>query len=564
MKTWNIGNTTVRNPERLREALRLFRDKMSGRPFGKKQQLEFQGHMIDAGLVDSSRRGGDDGARKFASAFKQLGFVDDWSRGKVWKLTKVGETLLANPNIESTIFLRQLLKHQIPSPLEKIGTEGFNLRPFRLFLKFLKRAHDEGIIGLTKFEIGLYVITTLTENEADFELAFSRIKSFRSEYEASIGKVRKTRLADNRLRSLAAKLKLEPNTLIDYADSNSRYAMMSGLLTLKGSKIAVSESRLLFIEQVLGDGSTLLSNDDYLTVFYNPTLPQLPSDNPAFLTAETANLWAQLHSLADTIGETLVIPPVARKMDILQLQEYEQALRKELRRIREIEFYRKQRSLEALEDIESLLENIQDNNLVGGQVYAPAYFEWAIWRLFLAINHLVGSVSDTRGFRIDDDMQPIHHAKGGAADLKFTYQDFVLVCEMTLARGSQQFAMEGEPVTRHVFKVIREGSAKPVYGLFVAKDIDPNTVDAFHNARYWPDWNSAITTPVVPINIEHALELVRRMQKESITVGTLRSLLDQILKLQSDYETGPEWYRAYSNQLLTLLSKDTVTGKLDV
>jgi hypothetical protein len=561
MKTWNIGNTTVRNPERLREALRLFHDKMGGRPFGRQEQLEFQGHMIDAGLVDSDRRGGDDGARKFASAFKQLGFVDDWSRGKIWKLTKVGETLLASPNIESTIFLRQLIKYQIPSPLEKRGTEAFNLRPFRLFLKFLKRAYAEGIIGLTKFEIGLYVITTLTENETDFESAFLRIRSFRAEYEANIGKVRKAKFADNRLRSLAAKLKLEPNTLVDYADSNSRYALMSGLLTLKGNKIAVSESRLPFIEQVLGDGTTLLPDDDYLTVFYNPTLPQLPSDDPAFLTAETTNLVAQVHSLANAIGEALVIPPVARKMDILQLQEYEQALRKELRRIREIEFYRKQRSLEALEEIENLLEDIQDNNLVGGQVYAPAYFEWAIWRLFLAINHLEGSVSDTRGFRIDDDMQPIHHAKGGAADLKFTYQDFVLVCEMTLARGSQQFAMEGEPVTRHVFKVIREGSAKPVYGLFVAKDIDPNTVDAFHNARYWQDWNSAITTPVVPINIEHALELVRRMQKESITVGTLRSLLDQVLKLQSDYETGPEWYRAYSNQLLTLLSKDAATGQ---
>ena len=75
MKTWNIGNTTVRNPERLRDALILFNSKMSGRPYRIQEQIEFQGYMIDAKLVDLERRGGDDGARKFASAFKQLGFM---------------------------------------------------------------------------------------------------------------------------------------------------------------------------------------------------------------------------------------------------------------------------------------------------------------------------------------------------------------------------------------------------------------------------------------------------------------------------------------------------------
>lgn len=47
---------------------------------------------------------------------------------------------------------------------------------------------------------------------------------------------------------------------------------------------------------------------------------------------------------------------------------------------------------------------------------------------------------------------------------------------------------------------------------------------------------------------------------EMITVDALRGLLEQVLKLQSDYQTGPEWYRAYSNQLLTLLSKDAATS----
>ncbi len=163
MKTWNIGNTTVRNPYRLREALQLFRTKMGGRPFKREEQQEFLNELVKAGLVDSDRAvEGDDGGRKFASAFKQLGFVTDWERGKSWDMTPVGTMLIEHPKLEELIFLRQLMKYQIPSPLESgKRVEGFHLRPFRLLLRFLKRAREENLIGLMKFEIALNVINVL-------------------------------------------------------------------------------------------------------------------------------------------------------------------------------------------------------------------------------------------------------------------------------------------------------------------------------------------------------------------------------------------------------------------
>src|SRR5947208_15124261 len=101
MLTWNMGNTTARNPSRLRPALQLFMRTMSGRPFREPEQQEFLNELVAARLVDSVRlTGGSDGGRKFASAFKQLGFVTDWSRGKVWNITPVGQTLLNNPELE--------------------------------------------------------------------------------------------------------------------------------------------------------------------------------------------------------------------------------------------------------------------------------------------------------------------------------------------------------------------------------------------------------------------------------------------------------------------------------
>jgi hypothetical protein len=547
MRTWNIGNTTVRNPERIHEALKLFIAKMSGRPFTRTEQIEFQGELIDAGLVDSDRRGGDDGARKFASAFKQLGFITDWSYGRSWSATPVGANFIAHPEIEDTIFLRQLLKYQLPSPLEGSRTEGFRLRPFRLFLRFLKRAHDNGLVGLTKFEIGLYVITTLTEDETSFERAFAHIIRFRDEYSRRVGKVAKNRFAREALRTVATSLGLEPGTLLDYADSNGRYALMSGLLTLKGSKIAVSEARIPFIDGLLADRTQLIPDVQYLTLFYDPLSPILPTDNPQFLSRETADLMTQLRTVAEDIGEEVVLPHAHAAMSLIELQAHERLLRSELIRVKEIKFYRNQRSATALDEIEELLEDIRDRNLVGGEFYAPAFFEWAIWRLFLAINEIVGTVSSTRGFKIDEDMRPVHHAKGGAADLTFTYSDFKLVCEMTLMTGSQQFASEGEPVTRHVFKTIENSNGVPVYGFFVARKLDPNTADTFHKARYWKDWRDSVPTPVIAFEIEQILALIKRMKERPITVNGLRRLFDTILSLQAAHESGPSWFEAYSS-----------------
>ena len=221
-------------------------------------------------------------------------------------------------------------------------------------------------------------------------------------------------------------------------------------------------------------------------------------------------------------------------------------MRDKLKQIREIQFYYAQRSTAALDEIEQLLEDIQDNTLIGKQLYAPAFFEWAIWRLFLAINSLVGPISSTRGFKVDEDINPVHHAQGGAADLTFTYETFKLVCEMTLATGSRQFAMEGEPVTRHVFKVMQQSDQKPVFGLFVANKLDPNTVDAFHKARYWKDFKASIPTPIVALETKHVIALLQRMRTHQITAIDIQQLLTMLLDIQIWHENGPSWYEAYT------------------
>lgn len=212
----------------------------------------------------------------------------------------------------------------------------------------------------------------------------------------------------------------------------------------------------------------------------------------------------------------------------------------------------------ALNEIQDLLEDINEGAkaFFGGFDYAPAMLEWAVWRLFLAINEIVGPISKTRGFPIDEDINPTHHAKGGEADLTFTSQDFKLVCEMTLTAGSRQFAAEGEPVTRHVFKAIEASEGKPVYGLFIAKKLDPNTVDAFFKACYWKNFQTAISTPVVSLEIGHIIRLIEHAKSKKLTAAHIRELLIKILQQQEAYPNGPAWYKGYSTLFEQWLIED--------
>jgi len=50
---------------------------------------------------------------------------------------------------------------------------------------------------------------------------------------------------------------------------------------------------------------------------------------------------------------------------------------------------------------------------------SPAYFEWILWRAFLAINGLKNKPYEARRFKIDQDFLPVGTAPGGGPDLIF-------------------------------------------------------------------------------------------------------------------------------------------------
>ena len=86
MKTWNLGNTTVRNPQRIREGLIVLKKMFEGKQRSEAGQREFYEQLVQESIIDPhegrlppEKTRGING-RKWASAPNQLGFCRAWAR----------------------------------------------------------------------------------------------------------------------------------------------------------------------------------------------------------------------------------------------------------------------------------------------------------------------------------------------------------------------------------------------------------------------------------------------------------------------------------------------------
>ncbi|MDX9971040.1 MAG: AlwI family type II restriction endonuclease [Candidatus Gracilibacteria bacterium] len=622
MKQWNIGNTTIRNPQRIKDGLELLK-KFEGKSWDYDLQREFYDEANKRGIMES------DGskvkekelhARKWVSCLNQLGFARAWKseeKGPV-EITDVGNQLVNDEITFEEAMLRQLLKYQLPSPIESgKNYESFHVHPFRVFLEIIYGLYRQDVSGLTKEEIGLFVITNLKDedcsesieeivkyrsNRASIKGKNPKLKFFRDSTKAVIarnfakklGKAeevlkrlmeqakksksflkssefiselrtvlfgkepKKQRMTDN-IRSLITKgesfnkifdyyldefVGTKGGTLKDYADSQVRYVMTTGLFSLNRDRIVIKPNKLDLIKAILAEPPVFFDGDKYLDYFYNSEMPKLPLDDADFMVMNIGDLQQQLERLSEKTGLE-VEPLMTVERSVPKLKKVNQQLEKELIRQKEYLFYKDQGTNEQIDDIIDYFERIKTRDLLGGDAYFPAYYEWAIWRVFLAINTLVGAISDTRNFEIDEELKPIHHAKGGVPDMVFNYDDFVIVCEATLHQSVSQWAAEYTSVPKHVGQISSE-TKKPVFGIFVAPKIEPNMAQTLFKA----DWHvngEFVDLNIIPFSTDQLIGVLKFFAKKKFSVQDLKVALEKLIKIKKIAANGKEWYEEISS-----------------
>lgn len=555
MRPWHLGNTTVRSPFRLRDGLvALSQSPLQGHLHGREQEVALRHLLGQAGIVELGEDSSYSVGRKWRSALGKLGFLypevparlelPQNAIGPLDMITPNGWRLVQSETVSGMqeCFLRALAAHYIPSALERdFDYDVFSpLRHVLAIMLELERQTGESRLNF----IEMALIVQISSSSTPIDEVVLQVLELRNRRIAAPNK----KVFDREARNEAAALHgYVESTFKDYADTNFRYLKATGLVQTRGKGIALTPERHVFIENLVEDAGIPDSDRSYLITLCNGAV--LPTDNQDTALVVLNDLLRQLNRRGipfDMAGRATASPAdiaiIRHQIEELLFQNNEELYAEqqaqqweEIAAYMELLIHRRGRAT---------LSNGED--IMVPQDEAPAYFEWILWRAFLAIDSLVNRPYEARRFRVDQDFLPVGCAAGGGPDMIFEFEDFALVVEVTLTTNSRQEAAEGEPVRRHVADLVthyHEQAQKPVYGLFLANRIDSNTAETFRIGVWYTNTDDRMQLNIVPITLAQFRSVFTALfVNERVEVDLVRELLDRCSELREANE-APAWKR---------------------
>ena len=395
------------------------------------------------------------------------------------------------------------------------------------------------------------LIVQFSNADQDFDGIVNSILRLRQDRQNSNNK----KAFDREERAKAAeKFGYVETTFNDYADTNFRYLKATGLVHSKGRNITIVPEKNLFVQKLCADIDIPIDGKDWLLRLTNGSV--LPTDNKDTALIVVDDLDKQLKTKG-IVTEKLA----TNTADVADINQLRHDLEDKLFELNEIDYANNQAN--EWKDISNWLEILSTNpsksiTLENGERLsiphgeAPAYFEWIIWRAFLAIDSLINQPNECRKFKIDQDFLPVGTAPGGGPDLIFEFEKFVIVGEVTLTTNSRQEAAEGEPVRRHVANIVDfyENKNKRVYGLFLANKIDSNTAETFRVGTWYRNDDVKLRLDIVPL----PLSLFKVFFDSMFSKGVVNSTFveELILKCTEHRDNdAPVWKNLISNTVIS-------------
>lgn len=552
MKAWYLGNTTVRSALRLRDGLIVIQKyNLEGKIRGVEGDALLRECFGEVGLVSLGADDTNSVGRKWRSALEKLGFLipklpDKLSSiqaviGEYDHISKNGHILIASDSLQAwqECYLRALSAYRITDN----GDLSFS--PFSFVLKVMIGLHNQtGNSKLNKDEMALFV--ELSGPQSNAEQIVEDIINFRSHLNSLTGNEKKSFINEKYNQT-----RLNPQTLKnDYADTNFRYLKATGLFKSSRTSIILDEDKLYIAEEI----SQHFWRPNNLREYYQGLCEgaPLPTDN-INVAKQTASVFAnKLRKYGIPVSEE----ELNSISDVADINAKRYELEEQLFKIREKEFaaYQINCTDEIIAYLELLICNKNSKKLKDDieidipSSDRPAYFEWVIWRAFLAINSIINPPWESRNFKVDPDFKPISHAASGSSDLIFEFNDFILVVEVTLTQSSRQEAAEGEPVRRHVANYAQEylNRGKSIFGLFLAIKIDTNTANTFRLGEWYLPDDSLIHVNIVPAKLADFKALFEAGSKQpNMILEILKALLIRCRSESS--KLAPEWKNLISN-----------------
>jgi len=512
-KPWSIS-TTVRNPERLRNFLRVLKS-LEDQPFDNENQIRFQTLLIQNKLYkptnlpsqylvlfsnpeseitfdvaqeifdlqnynDPPMRG-----RQSANPLNKLGFSIARNNYDVIRITELGNKFLEENYDIGYVFFKSLLKLQFPNPSTRDFTanNGFDIMPLIATMHLIKKSNQAtGISGLSKNEFFLFVPTLINHNQID-------------DYVESIIEYRNSSNKDDFIVEFAKQFyDLDPipdkkvKNLFDYGDNIMRYFRLTRFFSVSTSsfggdwRINIEPTRNVETEQLLemfdGSSNEFTSTELYLNYLSDIRQPILPSEDINNLILIANSLMTDVVNFStehdqELTDEELTILTV--DFSTITKENLEILIQKiRLIKLSLVEKMKKRDLYDNLEKIEEIIKILQDHRNI--RKFSPEQFEKLISDSLKIIND---ELKIKPNYPVDDNGEPISHAPGGLADIECYYSTFNAICEVTLDCSTTQWIRESQPVMRHLRDFENQNESKPNYCLFIAPRIHEDTLYHF-------------------------------------------------------------------------------------
>ena len=545
--------TSPRTPAKMIPEIDLLNQKFAGQEWNNETQVAFMELLKEENFFNGE--GVNDPAfsarDRINRAPKALGFI---KLSPYISLTSAGEKLISAKRKEE-VFLRQLLKFQIPSPYHKPSESAaeFWVKPylelFRLIRHFGSLKFDElmmfglQLVDYRKFDTIVQKIEQFriakVQNKGSYKVFKGEcLKSeLMSIYETEIN-VGNTKTRESRDKSIDKFLKTKASNLHDYTDACIRYLRATGLVNIShiGRSLSIIPEKISEVDFFLNntDRNPCFVNDEtqYITYLGNPALPILQTDNKDAIIDKLKKEFP-----AVSFKATMSVEKLKDILDDAITDRKEQTIANQVSELKDYKFY---------DDVQNTFKQIEDNSL-----YDPSLMlEWNVWRAMTMLDG--GEIK--ANLKFDDFGNPMSTAQGNMSDIVCDYGDFGLSVEVTMASGQKQYEMEGEPVSRHLAK-LKKATGKPTYCLFVAPLINEACVAHFYALHKMNITYYGGKSTIVPLPLNIFKKMLEDSYKATYTPqpNHVKRFFERSNELVETCENEQEWYEQMKQEALNWL-----------
>ncbi|MCK8606982.1 AlwI family type II restriction endonuclease [Apilactobacillus ozensis] len=477
-------------------------------------------------------------ARQRWTTFEQFGF--SYLKNGIVKITPTGKMVI-DGNFDGDQLIKQMLK--MYTPLEKDKGVYIFQEFIRIIYKFkyLNRWELAFLFCISKYD--------------DLKNIDDAIHVFRNFY-LNLENKRKIKLINDKWMNIAKKyfeinwsktqLKDKGKSYWnDYTDAFSRSLIYSGLFIDSGrgqaTKIRIKDIELKKFLMLLNihisvpnEEKSSINQMDWFGSSDNIKLPWDNYDNLSKIVLDKINVLK--HENSDDVFDIYLDDIKNSRLSLSKLKSTEKNIDNKMSKYAIEKFVVKEsESNEVRNEIIERYDMISS----GASDMAALWLEANTWKFFasLADNPKSAIYNGT----LNPDLTPRNYAKGvgNTPDMEIYSDDNILLPEVSLMTGVQQWEHEGSSVAEHVLRKKENNSNKNVMALFISKKTNFRSQWLFFilNKDSW----TGHPVPIVPIEIDQFIRVVKFSYKYDLRIRDVLKLIQSMHEVVKDIDNFNEW-----------------------